>query len=278
MNTGIFSHDISNDDIATKAGEIVSKTSMGTDNITDMLSITLSATSSDNAVGNWQNRMQSVYTKLDNTLGNLVKSIEKTIGKEHVIFVITSTGAETDEDNNYALYRVPTGTFYINRTANLLNVYISAIYGQGNYVDAVFGNQIYLNHKLIEQKRLSLRDVENRCKEILVQSAGVSNVYTTEQLLAGGNDDIKKIRNAFSPSVSGDIVIDVTPGWKLLNENTQETYTSRTAVIPFPIIIYGMGIKAERITTPVTVDRIAPTIAKSIHIRAPNACENIPLF
>nr|MBP8935701.1 alkaline phosphatase family protein [Prevotella sp.] len=193
-------------------------------------------------------------------------------------FVITSTGAETDEDNNYALYRVPTGTFYINRTANLLNVYISAIYGQGNYVDAVFGNQIYLNHKLIEQKRLSLRDVENRCKEILVQSAGVSNVYTTEQLLAGGNDDIKKIRNAFSPSVSGDIVIDVTPGWKLLNENTQETYTSRTAVIPFPIIIYGMGIKAERITTPVTVDRIAPTIAKSIHIRAPNACENIPLF
>ena len=278
LNTGIFSHNISNDDIATKAGEIVSKTSMGTDNITDMLSITLSATSSDNAVGNWQNRMQSVYTKLDNTLGNLVKSIEKTIGKEHVIFVITSTGAETDEDNNYALYRVPTGTFYINRTANLLNVYISAIYEQGNYVDAVFGNQIYLNHKLIEQKRLSLRDVENRCKEILVQSAGVSNVYTTEQLLAGGNDDIKKIRNAFSPSVSGDIVIDVTPGWKLLNENTQETYTSRTAVIPFPIIIYGMGIKAERITTPVTVDRIAPTIAKSIHIRAPNACENIPLF
>ena len=278
LNNEIYSHDINNDDIATKAGEIVSKTSMGTDNITDMLSITLSAASSDDASGNWQNRMQSVYTKLDNTLSNLVKSIEKSIGKEHVIFVITSTGAETDDDNNYALYRIPTGTFYINRTANLLNVYISAIYGQGNYVDAVFGNQIFLNHKLIEQKRLSLREVENRCKEIIAQSAGVSNVYTSEQLLAGGNEDMKKIRNAFCPSVSGDIVIDVTPGWKLLNENTQETYISRTAVIPFPIIIYGMGIKAERITTPVTVDRIAPTIAKSIRIRAPNACESSPLF
>ena len=37
------------------------------------------------------------------------------------------------------------------------------------------------------------------------------------------------------------------------------------------------GLKAQRVTTPATVDRIAPTIAKAIRIRAPNACSSAPL-
>ena len=45
-----------------------------------------------------------------------------------------------------------------------------------------------------------------------------------------------------------------------------------------PIIFYGAGTKAGRITDRVTVDRIAPTIAKTIRIRAPNACSAEPLF
>ena len=42
--------------------------------------------------------------------------------------------------------------------------------------------------------------------------------------------------------------------------------------------MFGCGVKAERIVDNVTTDRIAPTIAKSIRIRAPNACSSEPLF
>ena len=122
-----------------------------------------------------------------------------------------------------------------------------------------------------------MSEILDRSKEFLVLSAGVSDVYTSERLLAG-NNDIQKIRNGFNPIISGDIIIEVTPGWKLLNEDTQETFTSRSGYVPFPIIIYGAGTKPQRINTQVTVDRIAPTIAKSIRIRAPNACSAAPLF
>ena len=191
--------------------------------------------------------------------------------------MITSTGYAEETATDLSKYRIPTGTFYINRTANLLNMYLSAIYGQGRYAEACYHNQIYLNHKLIEQKKLSLNDVLSRSQEFLVLSAGVSDVYTTDRLLAG-NNDILKIRNGFNPNLNGDITIEVKPGWKLLNEDTQETYTSRAGFVPFPIIIYGAGTKPQRINTQVTVDRIAPTIAKSIRIRAPNACSAAPLF
>ena len=78
-------------------------------------------------------------------------------------------------------------------------------------------------------------------------------------------------------SFRGDLLIEVAPGWKLLNEDTQENYMVRAAFVPFPIIFYGAGIKAEHVSTPATVDRIAPTIAKAIRIRAPNACSVAPL-
>jgi hypothetical protein len=116
-----------------------------------------------------------------------------------------------------------------------------------------------------------------RSQEFLVQNSGVGDVYTSERLL-NGNNDITKLRNGFNPTVSGDILIDVTPGWNLLNEETKETYNSRATFTPFPIIIYGNDVKPGHINTPVTTDRIAPTIAKAIRIRAPNACSAEPLF
>ena len=267
-----------NDAVVDMSLQVIKSTAMGKDDTSDMINITLTATQPDGtAVTDWKTEMESVYMRLDKTLEKLIEGIEKEIGKENALFVITSTGYATETVANLEKYRISTGTFYINRTANLLNMYLSAIYGQGMYAEACFRNQIYLNHKLIEQKRVSISEVLNRSQEFHVLSSGISDVYTSERLLAG-NNDILKIRNGFNPNLNGDITIEVTPGWRLLNEDTQETFTSRSGFVPFPIIIYGAGTKPQRITTQVTVDRIAPTIAKSIRIRAPNACSAAPLF
>ena len=156
-------------------------------------------------------------------------------------------------------------------------MYLGAIYGSGRYVEQEYGNEIYLDHRLIEQKRISMSELLTRSQEFLMQSAGVADVYTSQRLQSG-NNDIQKIRLGYNPILSGDIIINVAPGWRLLNENTQQSSMSRAGVVPFPIIFFGAGIKHERVSTPVTVDRIAPTIAKTIRIRAPNACTVAPLF
>ncbi len=268
---------VTNDDVVKIALQAATSTAMGRDDVSDMLCITLSAAPPAAAEAtNWQIEMESVYMKLDKTLAHLINEIESSIGKEHVLFVVTSTGYVDEANEDLSKYNIPTGTFYINRTANLLNIYLSAIYGQGRYVEMCFHNQMYLNHKLIEQKRLGISEVLGRCQDFLVQIAGVGDVYTSERLL-DGNNDILKLRNGFNPLLSGDIFVAVTPGWKLVNEETGESFSPRASFIPFPIIFYGAGTKAEHINTPVTTDRIAPTIAKTIHIRAPNACSAEPL-
>lgn len=267
-----------NDHVVDASLQAVTANAMGRDDVSDLLCLTLSATKPDGSpVTHWQTEMESVYMQLDNTLARLISGIEKQVGINRVLFVVTSTGYTDEQPVDLSRYHIPTGTFYINRTASLLNVYLSAIYGQGRYVEQCFANQMFLNHRLIEQKRVSMSEVLNRCQEFLVQCAGVADVYTSERLLAG-NDDIRKQRNGFHPSRSGDIIVEVTPGWKLLNEENLQTYTSRAAFIPFPVIFMGNGIKARHIQTPVTVDHIAPTVAKAIRIRAPNACQAEPMF
>ena len=265
--------------VTEMAQQCISQESMGFDRITDLLSVTYYAGNFEHrAMSECQMELQDTYVRLDRELSSLISGIERKIGAEHVLFVITSTGYSDVESSDYEKYRIPTGTFYINRTANLLNMFFGAIWGQGRWVETCFSNQMFLNHKLLESKRVSLTDATSRAREFLSQISGVRNVYTSLQLLTDINEQTLKVRNGFNPLRSGDILIEVSPGWKLYNEDNQNTQLSRASFTQFPIIFHGAGIKAETIGDRVTVDRIAPTIAKSIRIRAPNACSAEPLF
>ena len=166
----------------------------------------------------------------------------------------------------------------MNRAANLLNMYYGAIWGQGRWVETCFLNQIFLNHKLLESKRVSLAVASQRAQEFLSQLSGVRNVYTSQQLITSTSEQIIKVRNGFNPERCGDILVEVAPGWRLANEDNQDNMLSRASFTQFPIIVFGAGTKAGRVSDHVTVDRIAPTIARSIRIRAPNACSAEPLF
>jgi len=268
-----------NDHITQLAMTCVSANSMGADETPDLLCLTYYAGPFNHQpVTDCQEELKDTYMRLDRAIGNLITRLEKKIGQNQVLFVISSTGYCDPEHTNDPSYRIPGGTFYINRTANLLNMYFGAVWGQGHYIETYSGNQLFVNHKLLESKRISLADFCQRAKEFILQMKGVRNVYTGLQLLSGENSQLFKVRNSFHPQHNGDILIEVAPGWHFYNEDTGENYSSQSSAVWFPIIFYGTGIQPSTIQTPVTADRIAPTIARAIRIRAPNACLSEPLF
>jgi len=268
-----------NASVTDLAIQSIENNGMGTDMVTDMLYLTYYA-------GNYNHKtlteclmeMQDTYVRLDREIARLMNKLEGKVGRGNVLFVITSTGYSDQESANYEKHRIPTGTLQMGRTTNLLNMYLCAIWGQGKYAETHFRNQIFLNRTILEQKRISLSDACNRSREFLAMLSGVRNVYTTLQLLTAGDEPTRKIRNGFNPERCGDLIVEAAPGWRLVNEDTQEQELVRASFIQFPIIFFGAGMPAERVSTPVTIDRIAPTIARSIRIRAPNACSSEPLF
>ena len=254
-----------NHDITTKALACVNDKRLGTDDNPDLLCLSYDAGVS-----------ADTYIQLDQAIGTLISTLEERIGKEHLLVMLTSTGSYTSEEIDYARYHIPTGKFEMKRTANLLNMYLGALWGQGQYIEASYKNQLFFNHQLLETKHISMTDIIQRAQEILCQLAGVKRVYSGLQLINNNSD--QKVRNSYHPQRCGDLLIEVAPGWHLQHEDTGYDKLSQLSSPSFPIIFYGAGIKAARVQRPVTTDRIAPTISKAIRIRAPNACTSEPLF
>lgn len=123
-----------------------------------------------------------------------------------------------------------------------------------------------------------MTDVQEKCADFLIQFSGVNEVYSAHRLLLGAwTPEIYKIRSGFHRKRSGDLVIDVLPGWTIVDENTDDRQVVRYSYAPTPLVFMGYAIKPSIIETPVTIDRIAPTLSHFMRIRAPNACTSTPL-
>ncbi len=270
-----------NEEITKAASVLLSSGNAGLDLVTDYMSVCYYAGNFDGLpLSETTTELQDTYARLDREIEKLLKEIDKFVGLDKVLIYVTSTGYENyKEDPSISQFRIPTGNFSINRCAALLNMYLSALYGKGQYVEGHFGSQIYLDHKLIEQKQLHLNEVLANCEDFLFQFEGVRDVYTAHRLTQGAwTPGISSIRNGYNSKCSGDITIQPSSGWNLVDEDRRSSKMQRESFFEFPLIFFGHKITAEKIQTPVTVDCIAPTIAHHIRIRAPNACNTAPLF
>ena len=269
-----------NDEINLFAKEAIEKAGLGTDAVTDLLTLTYYAGTYDHqSAMQYGMEMQDTYARLDRQLEELFDFVEQKVGMDKTLFIVTSTGYfDSEEQMDLSKYRIPTGVFSITKAQALLNMYLIAVYGQGNYVETAIDNQLYLNLKLIENRNLNLTEVLDRCSAFLIQLSGVKDVYTSQRLsLGAGTPGISKLRNAYNPKCSGDILIQVSPGWLLKNEDTHEQTLSRESYLSFPLFFLGAGIVPEKVRIPVSIDHVAPTVAQALRIRAPNACPQAPL-
>ena len=268
-----------NEEVVAMAESCVASTMLGADDVTDYLAVSLYAgTYMHQPVSKVGMELQDTYVRLDRAVASLINAVEKKVGLDRALFVLTSTGTEEEDTENPEAYRLPGGTLDMKRTAGLLNMYLAALYGGGQYVDGAFGTQIYLNHQTLEDRHLAVSEVMTRAEDFLLQVSGVKDVYTSRRLLQGAwTPGLSRIRAAYNVSVSGDLLLEVSPGWKYVNEDTRESHLVRASYVPFPIVFYGYGINPKVIETPVETDCIAPTLSKAMRIRAPSACKAAPL-
>ena len=268
-----------NEEVNKLVGNCFRMTSMGQDQIPDLLSLAYYA-------GNYNHlpasekplEMQDTYVRLDRCLGNLLDLIDAKVGLKNTLFFITSTGYTDADPLDKAEYRIPTGEFHMKRCAALLNLYLAAIYGEGIYVDGYYGYEIYLNHKLLEQKKLKLDEILARTSEFLVQFSGVKDVYSSYRLKLGSwTPQIDKIKNRFNAVCSGDLWVDILPGWSMAQEHSLNSKVVRHIYSSAPWMLFGWNVKPEIIHTPVNINHLAPTIAHFMRIRAPNAAELSPM-
>jgi hypothetical protein len=267
-----------NEEVNRMVAALFDGTSLGDDEVTDFLSVTFNAGSyQSESMHDSYLEMQDTYVRLDKDVASLIELIGKEVGLENTLFVVTSTGYTEYVPLDYTLFRVPAGEFYINRATALLNMYLMALYGEGQYVEAYHGLQIYLDHELVEKKQLRMKEILDRSAEFLAELSGVQKVYTAHDFLLGGmSAEYEKVRNSYNVHCSGDLLIEVNAGWQLMSTESREVDLVYEGHTDFPLIFMGPGVSPSLVETPVTTDCVAPTLALLMRIRAPNGCHAPP--
>lgn len=270
-----------NEEVALFVDRCLSASGIGGDAVPDLLNIGLYAGNYEHqSVFRSPSELQDIYVRLDHALAHIFSSVEQAVGRANVLYVVSSTGySDSDADDiDFSENRIPTGTFSMQRASLLLNMYLCAIYGQAQYVEATFNQQIYLDHKLIEQKQLNLNDVLTRSEEFLSQMDGIRDVYTSQRLVLGAwVKGLDLVRSGWNSTRSGDIIIDVNPGWRIQSEHQKEYVNQGEPYIAYPLFFMAPDVRAERLIVPVSTAAVAPTLSRCLRIRAPNGSREAPL-
>lgn len=244
---------------------------MGLDDIADFLSVTYYA-------GNYNEQpmedrpieVQDIYTRLDVNICELLDEIDRRIGLDNVLVSLSSTGYVVEGDGDEARYRLPSGEIHLDRVSALLNVYLSAIFGKGTYVDGYHNSQLYMNRRLIETMKLDKLDVISHAVEFLKSVEGVEDVFTIYRLGGLLSPEMQYVKNGYNANCSGDIWLRLMPGWKMAKDVSAASNLVRRSSVFFPMIIYGGGVTPAVIEDMTVANVLSPELARILRIRRPN--------
>jgi len=276
---------LANREVTDIASAYIRQLSLGKSDNMDMLNIayTLSPYPYGKDADNRMEIMDS-YIRLDSDLARLFKAIDSSgPGMNRTLVFIAGTPAiqvSRKEDEKWAL---STGEFSPRRAISLLNMYLIAVHGNGEWVLGYHNSQFFLNRKLIKEKDIDLKTIRNESAEFLTRMAGVSASASVDDLLSSTRHSIPVDPHNINPEHSGDIFVSILPGWEITDDGTTNppanTYPLSVRIVApiAPAFILTPNIQAQTITSPVDARAIAPTISSILRIRSPNAATMPPL-
>lgn len=271
---------LANTSVTNVAIDLLKNASLGQRGQLDMINIGYTlAPFKNGTVQQYGLELQDAYVRLDAELTRLIEAIDATVGIDKTVLFITSTGYFTGEGREPSFYKIQSGEFYPKRAVSLLNMYLMALYGNGDWVVGFSDNQFYLNRTLIKDKALDLDEVRDKSAQFLMDMQGIQDVYTLQRiLLRSTNEQTDRLRRGLSSQHSGDVFIEFIPGWEIVYEDKADTreYIRHNAVAT-PFMLLAPNVPAQKIECPVDVTQIAPTVARILRIRAPNGSTARPI-
>lgn len=229
--------------------------------------------------GDYRLELMDAYLRLDRDIARLAAAVDKAAGPGGALVFLVSTGHYDDATIDDEKYRIPSGTFSVKRAVSLLNAFLTARHGQGNYVGAYADGAVYLNRQLLEQKGLATDLVAREAKEFLVKMSGVEAVYTMSDLLSASSPEEESLRLCVDPKGGADLLIEICPGWLVSDDTVYpvQTHPVRHGRYMAPAMVMGPGIpRGKTVETAVPATAIAPTLSSALRIRQPNGSRSLP--
>ena len=159
---------------------------------------------------------EDMYIRLNQDLGFLMEQLDKRIGRANYQLLVVGRPLMGTAPQTLVDIHMPVQTFNADRAAALTGTYLMALYGHERWVDGAYGQSIYLNRTLIEQKRLSLEALQRQVANFLMDFEGV-------QIAMPGYEAMRypMLSSTLCKRHTGDVVFLLQPGWQLMQDERQ---------------------------------------------------------
>jgi predicted AlkP superfamily pyrophosphatase or phosphodiesterase len=263
------------------ASTLVVNEQLGKDDFTDVLMICFTANEHIGSLfGPNSVEMEDVFLRLDKEIAQFLAFLDDYVGKENALVFLTSDHGVAQVPAYLMDNRIPVGYFNQNGAISLLSSALNNTYGKGDWIRNYHSGQIYLNHTLIEDSKISLVQMQDYIAQFMLQFSGVANTITANTLQTANFTDgiFKKIQNSFNQKRSGDVIINLKAGWVEKGEAVTGGSTAYSYDSHIPLIWYGWKIGRSSISRQVDITDIAPTISTFLNTTYPNSCTGKPIF
>lgn len=256
------------------ATQLIENEELGKDDNTDMLFLNFSSITNKRLKNDTYSIEKADFIiRLDKEIARLTQLLDDKIGNQNYLIALTSTQQKGLSVKELGKHRMPTGKFNPERAKALLNAYLMALHGQGNWVLSFNKKQVYLNKKLIEKSRLNFNDFQENVAAFMEEFDGVKWAIPAYKLkYADFNEgSFMAMQEAYFASRCGDVMISYYPGWaeETKENDGNDTYSHGNTVVP--LLMYGWKIERSTISSRVLVTGLAPTLSALLNIPIPNS-------
>jgi phosphopentomutase len=175
--------------------------------------------------------------------------------------------------------KIPAGYLDSKEILSKFTEFLKFKYGTTDLVKNSSNNQLFLDHGVIRNLDLSVREVQETIAAELLTYDGFDRVYTAYQMqnneYTEGVPNI--LQNGYNQKRSGDILLVLKPGI-IDYPKTGSTHGSPYIYDTHsPLLFYGKGFKRGSTVSRTEIPDIAPTIAAMLGISFPNGTSGRPI-
>ena len=249
--------------------------SLGADEYPDLLSISFSSPDlAGHYYGPDSQETVDTYVRLDRVIADLLSYIDKKVGLANTIIAVTGDHGVAPIPEYMRSKGFDARRLSVRAIQDAANKALGARFGDGKWVLNFINDQLYLDQKLIAEKKVDPAEAERVAGDAALTTDGVVNYFTRTQIV-GGRMPIgaiaRRVNNGFNRERSGDVWIITRPLCFFVEGELPTThgspYNYDTHV---PVILFGASVRPGRYNADCSPSDIAPTLAAMLAIEPPS--------
>lgn len=248
--------------------------SLGSDDDPDLLAISFSTPDLiGHAYGPDSREAEDTYIRLDRTLADLLTEIDRRVGLERTVVTLTGDHGVMPVPELLSSLGFESVRVSPREVSEVVNHALVTRFGGEKWVAAFLNDQVYLDLKVLAERKVDQGLAERVAGEAALGIRGVASYLTRSQILDGRlppGPFARRMANGFHPTRSGDVWILTRPFAMVADTGVATGHGSPYAYdAHVPVILFGSPFRPGRYRRECSPVDIVPTLAGILGIERP---------